>query len=152
MNDTQPEIIERQEQHAVVMRIRAAVQDLPRVFGEAYGELGAYLGESGVEPSGMPFAAYHNLDMHDMDVEIGFQVPRALPGRGRIQAGTIPGGSWITAVHIGPYDSLQAVYDTLMQEMQEKGLEPTGVAYEFYFSPPDTPPDEIKTEVGFPLK
>jgi effector-binding domain-containing protein len=92
------------------------VQDLPRVFGEAYGDLGAYLGESGVEPSGMPLAAYHNLDMHDMDVKIGFPVPRALPGRGRIQAGTIPGGSWIAAAHIGPYDSLKAVYDTLMQD------------------------------------
>ncbi|MGD9710589.1 MAG: GyrI-like domain-containing protein [Thermomicrobiales bacterium] len=152
MQESPPEIARRPELQAMIIRTRAAVQDLPRIFGEAFAELGAYLGEAGVAPTGRPFAAYHNMDMEDLDLEIGFPVAASLPGRGRIQSGSVPGGQWITAVHIGPYDQMTRVYDRLLQEIQAKGLVPTGVAYEFYDSPPDTPPEQTRTEVGFPLK
>ena len=31
-----------------------------------------YAGQMGVQPSGPPFVAYYNLDMQDLDLEIGF--------------------------------------------------------------------------------
>jgi effector-binding domain-containing protein len=38
-----------------------------------------------------------------------------------------------------------------MQWVKERGYEATGVAYEIYFSGPETPPQEIKTQIMFPL-
>ena len=35
--------------------------------------------EMGKQPAGVPYAAYHNLDMQDMDVEVGFPVSKPLP-------------------------------------------------------------------------
>ncbi len=93
---------EQPAQFSLYIRTRAAVQELPKVFGEAFGEIMQYLGELGENPTGMPFAAYHNMDMQDLDLEIGFPVSRELPGKGRVVPGEIPGGQWATLMHIGP--------------------------------------------------
>jgi effector-binding domain-containing protein len=37
--------------------------------------------------------------------------------------------------------------------MEENGYQPTGVAYEVYLNDPDeTPPEELQTQIAFPLK
>ncbi|MFO7742265.1 MAG: GyrI-like domain-containing protein [Anaerolineae bacterium] len=137
----------------LAIRTRAAVQDLPRVFEQVYGAIGHYLGELGEPPAGPPFAAYHNMDMQDLDVEIGFPVTRELPGRDDIQAGQLPEGRVATCLHTGPYSDMEPAYAALSQWMEENGYEPTGVAYEMYLSDPqETPPDRHQTQIAFPLK
>ncbi len=142
----QCELKEWSAQPTLAIRTRAAVQDLPRVFGEVYGAIGRYLGELGEPPGGPPFAAYHNMDMQDLDIEIGFPVTRELPGRDDIQPGQLPGGEVATCLHTGPYSSLHAAYNALTQWIEEHGYEATGVAYEVYLSDPqETPPDRQQT-------
>ncbi len=134
------------------VRTHAVVQDLPQLFGQIYGALMQYLGEMGEQPTGEPFAAYYNLDMQDLDIEIGFPVARQLPDRGNIKSGALPAGQFATTMHIGSYDTLNLAYAALTQYVKANGYEPTGVAYEFYFSGPETPPEEIRTQIMFPLK
>ena len=146
------ELKQQPAQPALTVRTRAAVQDLPQLFGKTYGAIMQYLGELGEQPTGMPFAAYYNMDMQNLDVEIGFPVAREIPGKGEIRAGEFPGGKLASVLHIGPYDQCAPAYDALTQWVKDHGYEATGVAYEIYFSDPNTPPQEIKTEIVFPLK
>jgi effector-binding domain-containing protein len=139
-------------QPVLSIRTHAAVQDLPKVFGQAYGAIMQYLGELGEQPSGMPFAAYYNMDMQNLDLEIGFPVARQLPGRGEVQAGALPGGKWATVLHVGPYDQVGPAYDALSEAVKAEGFEATGVAYESFFDGPETPPEKTRTLVMFPLK
>ena len=111
-----------------------------------------YLRELGEPPAGMPYAAYYNMDMQNLDVEIGFPVGRQLAGKGEIQASEFPGGKLASVMHVGPYDQVGPAYDALTQWVKEQGYEVTGVAYELYYSGPETPPQEIKTEIMFPIK
>ncbi|MFO7742988.1 MAG: GyrI-like domain-containing protein [Anaerolineae bacterium] len=149
----QCELKEWSAQPTLAIRTRAAVQDLPRVFGEVYGAIGRYLGELEEPPGGPPFAAYHNMDMQDLDVESGFPVTRELAGRDDIQPGQLPEGKVATCRYIGPYSDMEPAYDALFQWMEENGYEPTGVAYEMYLSDPqETPPDRHQTQIAFPLK
>jgi effector-binding domain-containing protein len=134
------------------MRTRAAVQDLPQLFGQTYGALLQYMNEMGVEPVGEPFAAYYNMDMQNLDIEIGFPVTRPLPDRDNIKSGALPAGKFASTMHVGPYDTLGPAYEALTQYVKDSRCEPTGVAYEFYFSGPETPPEEIRTQIVFPLK
>ncbi len=69
------EVKERAAQPALAVRTRTAVQGLPQVMGDALGAVMAYLGELGEHPAGPPYTAYYNMDMQDLDVEIG--CPRA---------------------------------------------------------------------------
>ena len=149
----QCELKEWSAQPTLAVRTRTAVQDLSRVMGETYGAIAQYLGELGEYPAGPPFAAYHNMDMQDLDVEIGFPVARELPGRGDIQAGEIAGGKAATCLYTGPYEDIGQPYEALSQWMEENGYEPTGVAYEMYLNDPqETPPEELQTQIVFPLK
>lgn len=147
----QCEIKDQVVQPTLSIRTHAAVQDLPQVFGQAHGAIMQYLGELGEQPTGMPFAAYYNMDMQNLDIEIGFPVAKPLPDRGDIHHGQLPVGKIATTLHIGPYDTVGPAYETLTKFAQNQGYTPSGVAYEFYYSDPSTPPEQIQTRITFPL-
>jgi effector-binding domain-containing protein len=145
------EVEERPTQPVLSTRTVAAVQDLPQVMGRVFGEIMQYLGELGEQPAGPPFAAYYNLDMARLDVEIGFPLAGPLPGRGNLKPGEIPGGRVVVTVHVGPYDQVGSAYEALSQWAKDHGYETTGVAYEYYLNDP-TPPVVPETQVVLPLK
>jgi effector-binding domain-containing protein len=153
MMDFQCEIKEQGAQPTLYIRARTPIDGLPKLLGESYGKIAGYLGELGEGPAGAPFAAYYNMDMQDLDVEIGFPVLKTIPGKDDIQASQVPGGKLGYALHTGRYGDIAPAYDALTQFVKEQGYEPTGVAYEFYLNDPDeTPPENLQTQIVFPLK
>ena len=147
------EVKEQTTQPTLAIRTRVSVQDLPQTFGKAYRAIAQYLGELGEQPAGPPFAAYHNMDMQNLDVEIGIPVSRKLAGRDDIQAGEIPGGKAATCLYVGPYAEIEPAYTALSEWMKDNGYKATGVAYEMYLNDPEeTPPQELQTQIAFPLK
>jgi effector-binding domain-containing protein len=132
--------------------VRTAVGDLPGIMGPTYGAIMGYLGQIGVYPSGMPFTAYYNMDMDDLDVAIGFPVPQEVPGRDDLQPDVMSPGKYATAMHFGPYETIDQTYNALAAWVEEKGYAATGVAYEFYLNDPgEVAPEEIQTEIAFPV-
>lgn len=147
------EVEEQPTQPTLSIRTRTSVQDLAQALGKAYGAIAQYLGELGEQPVGPPFAAYYNIDMQDLDVEIGFPVSRGLPGKDDIKASEIPGGKAATCLYTGPYSEIEPAYNALSQWIEDNGYEATGVTYEMYLDDPaQTPPQELKTRILFPLK
>ena len=146
-------LTQKEAQPVLSIRSRSAVQGMPELMGRCFGAVAQYLGELGEAPAGMPFAAFYNMDMNDMDVEIGFPVGRALPGRGEIRASEIPGGWQATLLFIGPYDDMVPAYEALGEFVKAEGHEATGVTYEFYLNDPSgLSPDQAQTLIMFPLK
>lgn len=147
------EIKEMPAQATLSIRTRTPVQNLPQIIGEAFGRIWQYMGEIGQPPAGVPFAAYYNMDMQDLDVEVGFPVATVLPGKGDIQPGEIPGGKYATCLYTGPYSGMKPAYDELSKWMEENKCMPTGVVYEMYLNDPDmTPPEKLQTLIAFPLQ
>ena len=146
-------IIERKETPALSVRYRTPAAELPSTMGPIYGEIAAYMGKKGIPFAGAPFAVYYNMDMDDLDVEIGFPVAAPTAGEGRIAAGSLPGGSFATAKHAGPYATIEETYNALMAFVGEKGIQTESFMFEEYLnSPEDTPPEELETAIYFPLK
>lgn len=147
------EVRNTNEQDTLVVRITTPVEKLPEVMGPSYGKILEYLGPKGIQPSGPPFVAYHNADMTALDVEIGFPVASRLEGSGDVKPGKIPGGRAAVIVHTGPYDTIRESYAALSTFITEKGLEMEPFCYEVYLNDPrETPPQELKTEIYFPIK
>lgn len=147
------ELSEQEAQPVLCVHKVTPVFELQQVLGNVYGELGAYMAELGETPVGAPFIAYYNMDMQALDIDVGFPVSRMLPSRGEIRADTIPAGHYATCVHRGPYSEIGNAYERLTQWIEEKKLEPSGVAYEFYMNDPMvTAPEALLTEVRFLLK
>lgn len=146
-------INEKPDQAVLSIRTRTAVGNLPNVLGRAYGRLVQYLGELDESPTGAPFVGYYNMDMQDLNIEVGFPVSRSLQAKNDMQPGQIPGGKQATCLHVGPYNTLEPAYNALIEYIGQSGHEAKGVAYEFYLNDPnETPQDELQTQIVFPLK
>jgi effector-binding domain-containing protein len=147
------QVITRPVQPTLSIRTRAAVQDIPSVLGQTYGAIGAYLGKLGEHPAGPPFVAYYNMDMQDLDLEIGFPVTHQLPGEGNIQACEMAAGDYGVCIHVGPYGTMEPTYQTLAEYITQQGREANGTAYEVYIDDPAiVPMEEMQTQILFPLK
>lgn len=147
------ELIDRPAQPTLSIRTHTAVQNLPATLGPAWGTIAQHLSQLGHAPTGAPFVAYYNMDMENLDIEIGFPVAKKLAGQGNIQASEIPAGKAGTCLYTGPYDKMVPAYEALTQWMKAKGYEPTGVAYEVYLNDPQqVPPEALQTQIMFPLK
>lgn len=147
------EVKEKKAQPILSVRTKSAVQDLPQVLGKYYGAIAQYLGELGENPAGPPFVAYYNMDMQNLDIEIGFPVSKNLAGKEDIKMSEIPSGKFASCIYIGPYNEIEPAYNELNRWIEENGYESTEVAYEIYLNDPSlTPPEDLKTEIIFLLK
>jgi effector-binding domain-containing protein len=140
-------------QPALSIRTHAAVQDLPQVLGMAYGTLAQYLGSLGEAPAGAPYVGYFNMDMQNLDMEIGFPVSPALQGKDEVKASEIPAGQYATCLYTGPYAEIEPAYIALMEWVRQNGYQAPATSYEFYLNDPaQTPPQELQTEILFPIR
>jgi effector-binding domain-containing protein len=147
------ELIEQEPQPSLSIRTTTSIKNLPQELGKAYGAIGQYLGQLGEQPSGAPYAAYFNFDVNNFEVEIGFPVAKPLPEKDEIKATELPGGKLARCLYTGPYNKIEPAYNTLTEWVKESGYEATGVAYEFYLNDPgEIPPEELMTQIVFPLK
>ncbi|HEX79042.1 MAG TPA: GyrI-like domain-containing protein [Dehalococcoidia bacterium] len=146
------EFKEQKAQPVLSIRTRTNLTDLPKLIGDSYHKIAAYLEELGEKPADVPFTAYHNMDMKNMDVEMGFPVTRPLPGRGDIKAGKTAGGQVAVYMHTGPYSKLEVVYNEIFRQIAEKGCQPKGIYYEYYYNSPDEVLEsELLTRIVIPL-
>ncbi|MDN5308915.1 MAG: hypothetical protein PWP14_309 [Methanolobus sp.] len=130
------EMKEEKAQPVLSIRTRAAVRDLPSIIGESYGKIMQYLEKIGEQPAGAPFVAYYNMDMEDLDLEIGFPVLKPLEGSGEIGRSEIPAGKYISVMYKGPYAGMEKPYSEMAEWIGEHGHKPKGIAYEYYCNSP----------------
>ncbi len=147
------EFSKRSTQPTMCVRTRSAVQDLPEILGKVYGTIAQYFGSQGLQPIGPPYVGYFNMDMQDLDLEIGFPVAKTIQGEGDISTGEIPEGNYATSLYTGPYSEIGPAYTALTKWVEEQGYKSAGVAYELYLNNPAlTPPEKLQTQILFPLE
>ncbi len=142
------ELEEQAELPTLSVRRRSAVQDLSAVLGPAYGEIMTFADMQGLSIQGPAYVIYYNMDMDDLDLEIGFVAGEKVPGNDSIQSSVIPAGKYVSSMHAGPYAEMVPLYEAMMAFMKEHSLPPSGPAIEFYYnSPMEVPESELKTKV-----
>lgn len=134
-------------------RLPVRIPEMPNVIGPAFGEVYGYLGKRGVEPEGPPFIIYHEMPEADrpVDLEICAPITRAIEPPPGWQAQELPAGLFATLMHVGPYDTLGDTYDELKAYLGSHDLAMAGPPREVYLSGPETPPEQIRTIVEFPV-
>jgi len=145
------DLFQKREQPTLSIRTRTKVEDLPALIGESYGKMAAYLKELGELLSDVPYVAYYNTDMQDLDVEIGFPVPKALPAKEDIHSGSIPESKVVFCMHRGAYRDMVSTYGEMAAWIEENGLKPVGTAYEHYYNGPEYPESELLTMIVMPV-
>ncbi len=147
------EMVELEVQKTLCKRTRCAMQNLPSLIEKTYLEIIQYMGEIGEQPSGVPYIGYFNMDMNDLEVEIGFPVSKDMAEKENIIMSEIPAGKYATVIHMGSYTKLESSYNILMEWMEENHLQGTYIGYEYYLNDPGKfPEDKLETKILFQLK
>lgn len=145
------EILNKRAQPTISIRTRTQVDKLPTLIGTSYEKMSAYLEESGEYLSDVPFVAYHNMDMQNLDVEIGFPVFKELADREDIKSGHIPEGKIIFCMYRGSYSEMEPTYNEMMKWIEDNGYKSSGISYEYYYNGPGFPESEMLTMIAMPI-
>lgn len=148
-------------QPAVVVRVSAPTPSLGELFDLHLPNIADRIADLGGEPTGAPFARYHDYSAERVDVEIGIpvrapvanlrDVAEAEPGE--VAAGQLPGGRVAVTVHRGDYESLNATYGRLDEWIRSQGLTAGAGPWESYIDDPTEVQDvsQLRTEVVWPV-
>lgn len=146
------EILQLNDQPILSIRVKTQIEKLPALIGDSYCKIAAYMKEIGELFSGVPFVAYHNLDMQNLDVEMGFPVTKPMPHKDDIEFKVISAGKIIFCMYRGAYSEMAPVYDEMAKWISDNGYEPVGTAYEYYYNGPEFPENELLTKIVMPVK
>jgi effector-binding domain-containing protein len=158
---TLPKIVERAELHYVAVAEKVTLPFGPMIDG-AMGEAAGWLEQNGVEEFGPAIFKYNLIDMPRLEIEFGFLVQSAPAAHGRVTAGVLPAGRYVTVKYFGHYDDLESVTAVVIGWAKQKGIEwdstggPDGerfvARYEVYYNGPMDEPDPAKWETDIFIK
>ncbi|MCF3963041.1 GyrI-like domain-containing protein [Streptomyces fuscigenes] len=161
-----PRVVTRARQPYVGVR-RLVTMDTVGEVARRLPELVGWVEDRGMRLAGPPFLRYHSLDaVAEMEVEAGVPLASAeLTSRatGDMRAGTVPGGRYAVAVHLGPPADLPEATRRMLEwadaeghvwDMTESGgTQRWGSRTESYLTDPREEPDprRHRTELAFRL-
>lgn len=150
-----PAIIELKPRPFAYISLRSTLPQMPQTMGQGFATLGQMFAEAKAQMAGNPFAHYTDFDATSASFDLGFPVLEtdvpALRAAG-LSIGQTPGGRNMTATHVGPYDTVSRTYDLMTAAMKDQKLSPGKDMWESYLSPPETPPEQIRTDVIWPVE
>jgi effector-binding domain-containing protein len=145
--------VEREPRTICGVREVIPLSGMTEFFGRAFAAAAAELSKQGSHPAGAPVALYHGQPTDTVDVTAGFPVAAPVTPTAALAVATLPGGSAVETIHVGPYDTLSDTYARLATWMAEQKLTPAADMWEEYLVGPGSEPDPAKwrTRIVFPL-
>jgi len=123
----------------------------------AYGRVAMFISSNGLQMDGQPIAINNFWDERGFGFDAGIPVSGA-PSRGAgpespVRMGETYGGRVVRAVHVGPYTGLEETYAIIDAFVVAHKLETNGRSWDVFVSDPgNTPEEELKTEIYYPVK
>ncbi len=145
--------VDVEPQTVAVVAGEVAMDKLTEFFGEAFPAVVSAIESQGLTVVGPPFAFYPTPPTEVVMLEAGFPTASPVEPDGMVVAGDLPGGPAVSAVHVGPYDTMEQTYTELQAWMGDRGLRPAPHMWEIYLSDPDTEPDPSlwRTQIIWPI-
>ena len=151
MTDIAIETVELEPQAALVVRRKVAMTDLGEALADILPRVFQHIASAGQQPVGMPFMRYFGMDGVAFDIAAGMPVGRAMNGAGDIEQHVLPGGRALTALHVGAYQDVGAVWSQVVQRARELGSDAM-FGWDVYTNDPgEVAPEERETRVYLPL-
>src|ERR1700734_4031056 len=103
----EPQVVSRAEEAYVAIRTQVRMEKIGTEVPPLNQEVFGWLGQRGAAPSGPPFWKYNVIDMAaSLEIEAGVTVASPLTGDGRVVAGALPAGRYVTLHHVGAPETL----------------------------------------------
>lgn len=145
-------LIEQPEQHVLSIRTTIHFNDYPNTAEQAYNKIMEYAALNEFLLSGGPFVCYHNTDLENLDVEMGFPVSKPLTGNDDITGYTIPVQKAVSGIFLGAYEDTDPLMFEIIKWINEHGYEQQGKIYNYYLNDDNRDASELLTQIVVPIK
>jgi effector-binding domain-containing protein len=145
-------LLEQPQQHVLSVRTVINFSDYSNAAKQAYKNIMEYAEHNSLLLSGGPFVCYHNTDLANLDVEMGFPVAKPVPGNDGIKGHTIPAQKAVAGIFLGAYEKTDPLMYEIMQWIKEHGYEQQGKIYYYYLNDDDRNTNELLTQIVVPIK
>ncbi len=144
------------QMQAATMAHRGSYMEIDRAFGKLFGMLGArnLLG-SGLRMIGIYYDDPASVAEAELRSRAAIVASSALPIEAPLEPVTIVGGEYAILHYKGPYADMRGAYNWLYGTwLPQSGREPADAPCieEYLNNPRDTPPADLLSEIGLPLK
>lgn len=162
MSLSEPVVQTRDEQSYVAIRASVTMETIGSAADMLIPEIVQWATSRGVG-GGAPIMRYLVIDMAaELVIEVGVPTDGSVVGDDRVTAGSLPGGSYLTATHTGPWDRLESATGEFLARAAEMGLtfdvsansqsEHWVSRVEHYLTDPGEQPDAEKWECQLAFK
>lgn len=160
-----PEINTHPELHLAVVRETVPLDRIPELYDRAYPALFAAIAAADLSPAAAPMAVMHGSPTAaGLDLSVAVPIPQpfsraegaadtASGAAVRITAERLPASRTATMLLRGDFSGLSAAYERLYTWIDERGEQPTGIAWEQYLTEPQPggDPELNETLIGVQL-
>lgn len=128
------------------------MNEIGRRINDAFETVVGELQQAGVTPTEPAVASYERAG-DGFDVAAGFPVDGPFEPAGAVTRVAVGGCEVAHTTHVGPYDRLPDAYEALRADAEAGGraLVDDAPMWEEYWSPPESPPQDTRTEVFWPV-
>jgi effector-binding domain-containing protein len=113
----------------VVVRRRAALEELAKVIPEACGTVWNVVRAEKIPGAGRHVALYWD---DEFNLEVGVELATPFAGHGEVVGSATPAGAVATAVHFGPYNQLPEAHQAIRRWCVNHGYTLAGPNWEIY--------------------
>jgi effector-binding domain-containing protein len=148
-------ISEVKSQMALGIKVESGMENMGDIMGTNYGKLMDYIGKTGAQMGGTPFAIWYQWeDTAKFVYDCAIPIVNKVKGEGDIRLFNTYEGKVATAEHWGDYSTSGESWGILMKYVEDNKLEANGNPYEVYMTDPGTEPNPEKwlTVMYFPVK
>jgi effector-binding domain-containing protein len=138
----------------LVAGVRDTIPAYPQQ-GHLWKELGAYLGQRQITPTGPCLTIYYSEEPN-IDAEVCEPVSGTLPAHTRVQVHELPGVEMMAyVVHHGPFTTIGEAYTAIMKWIEANGYRCVGPVREVYLREAENVSQtdlNTVTEIQFPVE
>ncbi|MBZ9571702.1 GyrI-like domain-containing protein [Methanobrevibacter sp. TMH8] len=154
-------IIKKAKQPVLSIKKTINIENLPRLIDESYEKIQNYLNEIGEYPGDIPYVRYFNMnvenledmDVENLEVEIGFPVYKELSGKEDIESGYLPEMKAVYTIYQGIYQEMVPDYYKVINWAEENNLKLNKTFIEYYYnSSDDVSEEDLLFGIIMPLK
>jgi effector-binding domain-containing protein len=145
-------IEQEQGRHLAVQRFDARPEEISARMGAAFGAVMGRLRALGLSATG-PAVSCYEMEGEAFHIAAGFVVAGPFEAGGGVEPLQLPVREVATAMHVGPYEELGRAYDALREgaAAQGRAVDESSMMWEEYLDGPQTPPEQTRTLVHWPL-
>ncbi|MHC5248080.1 GyrI-like domain-containing protein [Enterococcus sp. LJL90] len=121
------------------------------LIGETLPKIDEALEKENLAPSSGLVTCFHNIDLAQLDVEVGMVIPRRIATKKPLNCTVLPAGLVATTIDLGEYEKQDPTMMALSEWIPKNGYQANGGIYYHYLNDEKQPPENYLTQMLIPI-